>query len=183
MADMNKQTKQYTEIALMSAVLCILGPLAIPLPFTPVPLSFTMIGVYLAVYVLGMRRGTAAVCVYLLLGGVGLPVFSGFTGGPAKLFGPTGGYLVGFLFTARISGFFIERWWKKRVLSIAGMLLGIAAAYAFGSIWLAAVSGLTLAQAVSVGVLPYILFDLLKIVLTAFVGTKLKKRMCQHGIF
>ena len=88
---MNMKTKELTLTALMAAVICVLGPLAIPLPFSPVPISLTMVGVYLAVYAVGMWRGTIAMCLYLLLGLVGLPVFSGYTGGPAKLFGPTSG--------------------------------------------------------------------------------------------
>ena len=125
---MNMKTKELTLTALMAAVICVLGPLAIPLPFSPVPISLTMVGVYLAVYAVGMWRGTIAMCLYLLLGLVGLPVFSGYTGGPAKLFGPTGGYLIGFIFTALISGFFIDRWWKNRIISALGMVLGIAVA-------------------------------------------------------
>ena len=114
---MNMKTKELTLTALMAAVICVLGPLAIPLPFSPVPISLTMVGVYLAVYAVGMWRGTIAMCLYLLLGLVGLPVFSGYTGGPTKLFGPTGGYLIGFIFTALISGFFIDHWWKNRIIS------------------------------------------------------------------
>ena len=89
-------------IGLMTALTCVLGPLAIPLPFSPVPISFTNLAVYLAVYVLGMKAGAVSYLVYLLLGMAGLPVFSGFTGGFGKLAGPTGGYLIGFIFMAVI---------------------------------------------------------------------------------
>lgn len=172
---MNTKTKELTLTALMAAILCILGPLSLPLPFSPVPISLTMIGIYLAVYAVGMWKGTVAVCLYLLLGLVGLPVFSGFSGGPAKLLGPTGGYLIGFLFTALISGFFIDRFWKNRLVSILGMILGIGVAYVFGTVWLAYVAGMTFSQALAAGVIPYVGFDLIKIIILAIVGPELKK--------
>ena len=179
---MNQKTKQLTLTALLAAVICILGPIVLPLPFSPVPISLTMVGIYLAVYALGMWRGLAATALYLLLGLVGLPVFSGYAGGPAKLFGPTGGYLIGFLFTALISGYFIDRWWKNRLVSALGMVLGIAAAYVFGSAWLAYVNGLTFTQALMAGVLPYILPDLIKIALLAVVGKELKVRLIRANL-
>ena len=101
--------KSLTLIGLMTAVTCILGPLSIPLPFSPVPISFTNLAIYLSVFVLGMKKGTVSYIVYLLLGMVGLPVFSGFTGGLGKLAGPTGGYLAGFIFLAIIAGFCVDK--------------------------------------------------------------------------
>ncbi len=179
---MQTKTKELTLTALMAAIICILGPIAIPIPFSPVPISLTMVGIYLAVYALGMWRALAATALYLLLGLVGLPVFSGYAGGAAKLFGPTGGYLIGFLFTALISGFFIDRWWQNRLISTLGMVLGIAAAYVFGTAWLAYVNAMTFAQALAAGVLPYIGFDLVKIVLLAVVGKQLRQRLNQANL-
>lgn len=179
---MNTKTKELTLTALMAAIICVLGPLSVPLPFSPVPISLTMIGIYLAVYAVGMWKGTVAFIVYLLLGVVGLPVFSGFTGGPAKLAGPTGGYLIGFIFTALISGYFIDRWWKNRILSGVGMILGIAVAYLFGTVWLAYGAGMTFAQALAAGVIPYVGFDLVKIVVLVIVGPELKKALIKANL-
>lgn len=72
-------TRQMTFIALMTAVTCILGPLSIPLPFSPVPISFTNLAIYLSLYVLGLNGATISYLVYLLIGMVGVPVFSGFS--------------------------------------------------------------------------------------------------------
>ena len=94
---------QLTTCALMVALMCVLGPMSIPIG--PVPVSFTNLVIYLAVYLLGMKGATISCLVYLLLGAVGLPVFSGYQGGLAKLTGPTGGYLVGFILMALICGF------------------------------------------------------------------------------
>lgn len=81
----NTRTRKLTLIGLMSALLCILGPLSIPLPVSPVPITLTNFAVYIIVYILGMRSGTVSVLIYLCLGTAGLPVFSAFSGGLAKL--------------------------------------------------------------------------------------------------
>lgn len=80
-------TKRMALIGVMTAVTCILGPLSIPLPFSPVPISFTNLAIYLAAYVLGMKACTISYLIYMLLGMVGIPVFSGFTAGVGKLAG------------------------------------------------------------------------------------------------
>ena len=100
-------TRNLTEIAVITALLCVLGPLTIPIG--PVPISLAPLAILLGVYILGMKRGTIACMMYLLIGAIGLPVFSGFSGGLGKLAGPTGGYLLGYIFLALIAGFFIDR--------------------------------------------------------------------------
>ena len=102
------RTKQMVLIALMTAVTCVLGPLSIPLPFSPVPISLTNFAIFLAIFVLGMKSGTISFIIYLLLGAVGVPVFSSFRGGFQVLAGPTGGYLIGFIFLALIMGFALD---------------------------------------------------------------------------
>ena len=113
---------QITYIGVMTAILCILGPLSIYIGLVPV--SFINLGIYITLYILGMKRGTLSCIIYLLIGFIGLPVFSGFTGGPSKLLGPTGGYLIGFIFMSLIAGFFIDRFIGQRYLCIIGMVLG-----------------------------------------------------------
>ena len=92
-----RNTKTYSLVvtALMAAVTCILAPLSIPIG--PVPISLTNFAIYLSLYVLDWEKGTISYLVYLLIGFAGVPVFSGFTGGVAKLAGPTGGYIIGFI--------------------------------------------------------------------------------------
>ena len=125
-------TKQMTLIALMTALTCILGPLSIPLPFSPVPISFTNLVLYFSVFVLGTKFSTISYIVYLLIGLVGLPVFSGFSGGPAKVAGPTGGYLVGFVFLTVIAGFFVEHFKGKLSFAVLG-IIGISRCRIFSS--------------------------------------------------
>ena len=89
-------TFQMALIAVMAAITCILGPLSIPIPISPVPISLTNLAIYLTVCLLGWKFGTISYLIYLLIGIAGLPVFSGFSSGFAKLLGPTGGYLIGY---------------------------------------------------------------------------------------
>ena len=112
------RTKQMVLIALMTAVTCVLGPLSIPLPFSPVPISLTNFAIFLAIFVLGMKSGTISFIIYLLLGAVGVPVFSSFRGGFQVLAGPTGGYLIGFIFLALIMGFALDHFDRKLVPTI-----------------------------------------------------------------
>lgn len=169
--------KSMALIGLMSAVTCIMGPISITLPFTPVPLSLTNLALCLSVFVLGMKKGTLSYLIYLLLGLVGLPVFSYFTGGAGKLFGPTGGYLIGFIFMALIAGFFIDKWFDRWYMCLCGMILGAAVCNLFGSIWLAFQNHISLGAALLGGVVPFIPGDLAKFVIALFLGTALRKAM------
>ena len=167
------RTKQMVLIALMTAVTCVLGPLSIPLPFSPVPISLTNFAIFLAIFVLGMKSGTISFIIYLLLGAVGVPVFSSFRGGFQVLAGPTGGYLIGFIFLALIMGFALEHFDRKLVPTIIGMIIGMAVCYAFGTVWLAKLLSLSFKEGLMMGVIPYLQGDAAKIIIAAIVGPKL----------
>lgn len=171
---------QLATIGLMTAVLCILGPLSIPIGLIPV--SLTNLGIYIILYILGMKKGTASLNLYLLVGIVGFPVFSGFTSGPAKLFGPTGGYLIGFVFMALIAGLFIDRFVDRWYLCVAGMILGTTVCYVMGTSWLAYQANLSMNAAFAVGVAPFILADLAKIFAAAYVGPKIRTRLIKANL-
>lgn len=153
------------QIALFSVVIVICSWICIP---TMIPFTLQTFGVFLAVAVLGGKRGSLAVLTYLLLGAVGLPVFSGFTGGIGVLLGNTGGYLVGFLFAA-LTVWLLECFPcpKKWLLPLA-MVLGLLVCYATGTLWFLAVYGrntgdIGLLTVLSWCVFPYIIPDLMKI--------------------
>lgn len=167
------RTKQMVLIALMTAVTCVLGPLSIPLPFSPVPISLTNFAIFLAIFVLGMKSGTISFIIYLLLGAVGVPVFSSFRGGLQVLAGPTGGYLIGFIFLALIMGFALDHFDRKLVPTIIGMIIGMAVCYAFGTVWLAKLLSLSFKEGLMMGVIPYLPGDAAKIIIAAIVGPKL----------
>lgn len=169
-------TKDLTQIALMAAITCILGPLSIPIG--PVPISLTNLAIYFSLYILGTKKGTISYVIYMLIGLVGLPVFSGMQGGPQKLLGPTGGYIIGFIFMALLSGFFIEKWPDKYYLHFIGMILGTAICYAFGTVWFVfMMEGYTIMGALAVCVFPFIIGDLVKIILAMLIGPQIKKRL------
>lgn len=167
------KTKQMVLIALMTAVTCVLGPLSIPLPFSPVPISLTNFAIFLAIFVLGMKNGTISFIIYLLLGAVGVPVFSSFRGGLRVLAGPTGGYLIGFIFLALIMGFALDHFDRKLVPTIIGMIIGMVVCYAFGTVWLAKLLSLSFKEGLMMGVIPYLPGDAAKIIIAAIVGPKL----------
>jgi biotin transport system substrate-specific component len=174
-------TKTITIIGLMAAVTCIMGPLSIAIPISPVPISLTNLAVYFAIYVLGMKKGTVSYLIYLLIGLVGVPVFSSFTSGPAKLLGPTGGYLIGFIFMALICGFFIDKW-NNRLADFAGMVIGTVVCYGFGTAWLAYQASMNFSAALAAGVIPFIPGDLTKIVIALIVGPEVRKRLKKAGL-
>ena len=167
------RTKQMVLIALMTAVTCVLGPLSIPLPFSPVPISLTNFAIFLAIFVLGMKNGTISFIIYLLLGAVGVPVFSSFRGGLQVLAGATGGYLIGFIFLALIMGFALDHFDRKLVPTIIGMIIGMVVCYAFGTVWLAKLLSLSFKEGLMMGVIPYLPGDAAKIIIAAIVGPKL----------
>ena len=165
--------------ALMAAILCILCPFS--LPIGPVPISLGTFAVALVTYIAGWKLGSLSVLLYLLLGLVGLPVFSGFTGGAAKLLGPTGGYLIGYLPMAVLAGLIIDRFpgtgLKDRVISFLGLCLGTAVLYLLGTLWLAYQAHYTFLEALSLGVLPFIFFDLVKLLIVTLLAPMIRKRI------
>ncbi len=166
--------KNMTKIALMAAVICVIAPFSIPIG--AVPISFTNFILYLSVYILGTKRTVASYIIYLILGTVGLPVFSGWAGGIGKLLGPTGGYLAGFIFMIIICGVFIEVFKNKKILHFAGMVLGTAIAYAFGTLWCSYSMDLSLTECFFMCVAPFIVGDLIKIFVAIYAGTEIKRR-------
>lgn len=174
-----QKTVQMAEIALMSAVLCILAPFMISLPFSPVPLTLGTFAVYLTAALLGPKHGTISVAIYLLLGMAGLPVFSGYTGGIGKLAGPTGGYVIGYLPCALLIGWLVRRFCWKTAGTVFAMVCGTMVCYIFGTAWFLIIMGgtYTLTQAVVVCVMPYLVFDVVKIVLAAVIAVEVRKRM------
>jgi len=162
--------------ALLAALLCVAGP--VTLPAGPLPLSLATLVIYLASGLLGPKGGLLTAGVYLAIGAVGLPVFSGFAGGLGQLFGPTGGYLVGYLPLAFLSGLGKGR---GRVGQLLAMLAGTALLYLMGSFWYALRFGTTLWGSVVVCVLPFLPGDGVKIALALAFTPALKRALERAG--
>ncbi|MBP5223079.1 MAG: biotin transporter BioY [Lachnospiraceae bacterium] len=174
--------KQMAVTAVMTAVICLLGPWALNLPFSPVPISLCSMAIYFVLFVLGMKYGTLSVLLYILLGAFGIPVFSNFSGGFGKILGPTGGYIIGYLFLALICGFFIEKFPEKLPLQMIGFLFGTLVLYLFGTVWLKKQTGLDFRSALFTGVIPYIPGDFAKLFIAAAIAQPLKKRLKKAGL-
>lgn len=164
--------KDMVLMALFAAITCVLAPLAVPIG--PVPVSLTNFVIYVSVYVLGWHRATVTYVVYLMIGLVGLPVFSGFQGGIGKMAGPTGGYLIGFTFTAVIAGLFVELQKEKtlinRIWGIVGMILGTIVAYGLATVWFCYSTGTGLVAALALCVFPFIPGDLVKMAVAVTIA-------------
>lgn len=182
----NLTTHQLAVTALMAAVMCVLGPLS--LPIGPVPISLTNLVVFFSALLLGARLGTLSVAVYLALGAVGLPVFSGYGAGLAKLAGPTGGYLIGFLPLALLVGLcapFAEKPASapaRIAATVAALLLGEAALYVLGTAWFCRLMDCTVSHALGLCVLPFLPGDGLKVAVAALLAPLLKKRLQAAGV-
>ena len=168
--------RDMTYIAMFAVVMAICSWISIP---SVVPFTLQTFGVFLAVGVLGGKRGTLAVLIYILLGCVGLPVFAGFTGGIGILLGSTGGYIVGFLFTALTMWAMEQLPGNPILVSVASMVLGLAVCYAFGTVWFMLVYARTTGPvgvwtALGWCVIPYIIPDLAKVALALIVRRRLR---------
>lgn len=169
--------RNMTSTALVAALLCILGP--VMLPIGVIPVSLQVFSVYLAVCLLGMKRGTLAVAVYLLIGCAGLPVFAGFSGGAARLAAPAGGFLVGFIPLALISGWAVDRFEQKPVFQFVGMFAGLVVLYALGTAWLCASAHLPLNKALKAAVYPFVALDTAKLVAAMVLGKLVRRRVAR----
>ena len=178
--NLNRKNKIYilSTTAVMTAVTCVLAPMSIPIG--PVPISFTNLAIYLSLYLLGWKMGTVSYLMYLLIGAIGVPVFSGFSGGLGKLLGPTGGYIIGFIPMAIISGLVIEKY-NNRIFQFVAMVLGTAVCYALGTAWFCVIMDVGIAAALGMCVIPFIPGDIAKIILARMVGPVLRNRLRKAG--
>ena len=172
----SRELRFLTTTALFAALLCVTAPFSISIG--PIPISLATFTVYVAALVCGWKGGCLAVAAYLVLGAVGLPVFSGFMGGFERLVGPTGGYLIGYIPCAITVGLFSDMAKKHRVLwDIVGMILGTVLLYTLGTAWFMFVSGNTLSYSLAACVLPFIAGDSIKIAAATLVAEVVRSRV------
>ncbi len=184
-----KNVRELILVSLFAAITCILSIISIPLPFTPVPITLQLLAVTMSGAVLGKRLGFYSQLIYTLLGAVGLPVFAGAKAGFSVLFGPTGGYIFGFMISAFVIGYLIEIFTSKQenpraeYLSILfSMLIGVLVIYTFGVIQLMIVAKLSLVKAILGGVTPFILADIIKIALGSSVAYSVRKSLIKSSL-
>ncbi len=173
---MSKKIKNIVYTAMFTALIAVCSLISVPFA---VPFTLQTFAVFLSLFVLGGKRGTFAVLAYIYIGLAGLPVFSGFVGGFAVLFGATGGFLVGFVLAAIIFWICEKIFGKNHAVLLVSAATGLIICYIFGAVWYAAVyaggENIGFAAAAAVCVLPFIVPDVFKTALAFFLAKRLKK--------
>lgn len=171
------KTAQMMKIAMMCAVICVLGFVKIDLPFSPVPITGQTLGIMLAGLVLAPVEAAMSVLLFVLLGVLGVPVFSGGTAGLPVLMGPRGGYIVGFVVAAYVIALVKGKDNNLIRHGIASAIGGIIVVYALGVPWLAFVTKMDLSKAIMAGAVPFLIGDVMKVVLATVLGNRINKSL------
>ena len=172
------KTIDIVYIGLFAALIAVCSWISIPLT---VPITLQTMAICLVAGLLGAKRGTITTVIYILLGLVGVPVFAGFSSGPAALLSPSGGYIIGFIFTALIVGIVSDKAKGKMLPLIISMLIGILVCYVFGTAWFAVVyakqneTAATLKTILGWCVIPFLIPDAVKIAVASILTNRLKK--------
>ncbi|MGG0755562.1 biotin transporter BioY [Brevibacillus laterosporus] len=176
----NENLRTYMVIAIFTSITAVFAQITIPLPI--VPITGQTLAVGLVATVLGSRYGTISMILYAVLGAIGVPVFAGFSGGPQVLIGPTGGFIFGFIATAFIMGYLLEKTKYTFTMALLANLLGMVVTFLFGVTQLKLVLNLSWAGAMAAGVTPFIAGGVIKAILAAYVGIILRKRLISIGM-
>ena len=173
---MNEYTnvKPLLYAALFAALTAIGAFIKIPLPLSPVPITLQVFFVLLAGLVLGARWGGTSMVVYVMLGIIGLPVFAGGSSGLGVLLGPTGGYLIGFVAGAFVTGLIYNKAGDSVPATIGAMIGGLVVIYLLGVMQLSLVANMSIQQAVAVGMIPFLIGDAIKIVAALIVADRVR---------
>lgn len=169
------KTAEMTKMALMVAMNCVSAYIIIPLPFSLSPLALQTLIVNLTGYVLNAKQAFMTMLVYLLVGLAGVPVFTGGSAGPGKLFGPTGGYIIGFLFTAVFLAYFRGEKYSFKRYALLGCVIGIPLIYVFGVVQLKLITGMGWDKAIMTGALPFIPLDIVKCLAAAVIARPINR--------
>lgn len=175
----NNKNIDIAYIGMFAALIAVCSWISIP---STVPFTLQTMGVFITVGILGGKRGTCAILVYILLGAIGIPVFAGFSGGLGVLFGTTGGYIFGFLFSALVM-WAIEKLFKQtKLMFFISMIIGLIVCYIFGTAFFIMVytktSGdVAISTVLGWCVIPFIVPDLIKIVISFILTERLKKAL------
>lgn len=172
--------KDIVFISVTAALIAVCSWITIPLG--DIPITFQFFAVFTAVGILGTKRSLLSVIVWILLGAVGIPVFSGFRGGIGVLFGTTGGYIIGFIFLTLVGGIIIDKFGKKTYVMCIGLFLGMIVCYAFGTAWymlmyMKNTGSIGLTAVLGACVFPYIIPDLVKLGLAVIVSKAVSPRI------
>ena len=172
-------TKHLIICGIFAALAAVCSQIQIPLPM--VPINLALFAVHMSGALLGAKLGTISMLVYVLLGAVGAPVFSGFTGGFGTLAGPTGGYIIGYILCAFIVGIICDKWGRAIPKMALAMVLGVICCYTFGTAWFMIVMKMGLWESLLACVFPFLIGDAVKIVLAILLTNALRKPLSKAG--
>lgn len=177
----NFSTLELTKMALLTALICVSAYIVIPLPFSPASLTAQTLVVNLIALLLTPRQAAFTIVVYMLLGLSGLPVFSGGVGGPGKLFGPTGGYIMAWLIAVVLMSWLKGKRYSFRRYCLVTMLVGMPVTLILGSIYMKFVTGMDWVSVFTVAVLPFIPLDLFKCAASAAIAKPVQISLLKAG--
>lgn len=169
------QSKDLTKMALLVALLCVSAYIMFPLPFTPIMIIATTIVYNLAAFLLTPKQTFIVALIYTFIGAIGLPVFSGGTGGFGKLIGPTGGFLISFILAYPVVSYFKGSTPSLLRYTLVAVLIGMPLTYIGGVAWLMVSLQMSLWAALTAGVFPFIIGDVIKCILAAYIATKIPR--------
>ncbi|MBM7647798.1 biotin transport system substrate-specific component [Bacillus ectoiniformans] len=175
MNQQRERLKMMLTAAIFAAIIGILAQVTIPLPL--VPITGQTLAVGLAATILGSRYGALSAFVYMMIGAVGVPVFSGMSGGMGVIFGPTGGYIISFILSAFVIGLYLEKTSFTVAQAFAANVIGMFINLGFGTAWLKVFADLTWTQAFAGGFAPFIIGGLIKAFIAAWIGILARKRL------
>ena len=165
-------TREMVLIAMFSAVMAVCSWISVP---TTIPFTLQTFGVFCTMSILGGKKGFFSILVYILLGAVGMPVFSGFSAGISALTSYSGGYIWGFLFLALVYWFAEKFFGTKIIVQVISLIIGMAVCYICGTLWFMYVTKSTFLYGLSACVAPYVLFDALKMVCAIGISARMKQ--------
>jgi len=166
---------EMTKISLCTALLCISSYIAFPIPFTPIMITAQTIIVSLIALILNPIHSAISVIMFILLGAAGLPVFAGGSSGLGALFGPTGGFIIGFLFSAIAVSFLKGKRVNLLRYLLVTILIGMPVTYLFGATYMSYVLNMDYIRTLQVAVIPFIVGDAIKAILASITAVKLNK--------
>lgn len=166
------KVKDMVITAVFAAIICMVSPFTIPIG--PIPLSLATLAIYIAASTLNWKFGTLSVVVYVAIGAIGLPVFSNFGAGIQRLVGPTGGFIIGYILCALVIGLILKKHSIKKWLYPVAMVIGTIVLYACGTAWFMFSLDYTLVSALMVTTVPFLIGDVIKIVLASVIAPRLR---------
>ena len=163
----NNKINDLVQVSIFAIIIAICSYISIPLT---IPITLQTFGIFITCLLLGGKRGTSSIILWILLGIIGLPVFSSFKSGISAIIGPTGGYIIGFIFTGIIMWLYESFYKNNKIFTILTMFFGQIICYTFGTVWFILIyinkgSQMSISKALSICITPFILFDIIKIIL------------------